>query len=303
MSIVDKYFYNEASAKKLGWEPSWFGAVDFEDDLIKKIRAFQKDHGLTPDGLCGPTTFRRIFAERERNSVLSRASLPSNDQNHLICNGEKVPIAWDKVVLWNEPGGLICKSDTYTSYANKPRRKVKMFVNHWDACLSSKSCEKVMASRGTSVHFCIDNDGTIYQLMDTQHAAWQAGNKTVNHCSVGVEISNAYYQKYQDTYVKNGFGPRPIWKDVKVHGATLSPFLGFYEVQMRAAAALWKAMNEAYDVPLECPRDSSGNMLTTVDPRVPSGTFEGIVHHFHVMRGKIDSAGFKLDDYLENISK
>jgi hypothetical protein len=32
MSVVDKYFYNEASANKLGRDPSWFGAENFEDD-------------------------------------------------------------------------------------------------------------------------------------------------------------------------------------------------------------------------------------------------------------------------------
>ena len=81
----------------------------------------------------------------------------------------------------------------------KPQRDVKMFVNHWDVCLSSKSCERIMKKKGTSVHFCIDNDGTIYQLLDTQHAAWQAGTRVTNLASVGVEISNAYYKKYNKT--------------------------------------------------------------------------------------------------------
>ena len=31
MSIVDKYFYNQASAEKLGGEPSWFGAENLEE--------------------------------------------------------------------------------------------------------------------------------------------------------------------------------------------------------------------------------------------------------------------------------
>ena len=31
---MDKHFYNEASAKKLGWEPSWFGEKYFDDKLF-----------------------------------------------------------------------------------------------------------------------------------------------------------------------------------------------------------------------------------------------------------------------------
>ena len=34
----DKIFYNEASAAKLGWEPEWFGATEFDETLTKKIR-------------------------------------------------------------------------------------------------------------------------------------------------------------------------------------------------------------------------------------------------------------------------
>ena len=63
---MDKVFYNESSALKLGWEPDWFGASDFDEDLTKKITQFQKSLGLKADGLCGPTTFRRIWTERER---------------------------------------------------------------------------------------------------------------------------------------------------------------------------------------------------------------------------------------------
>ena len=51
---MDKIFYNEASSAKMGWEPDWFGADDFDEELIEKITAFQKEHGLTADGLCGP---------------------------------------------------------------------------------------------------------------------------------------------------------------------------------------------------------------------------------------------------------
>ena len=31
---MDKIFYNEASAAKLGWEPDWFGAEEIDENLM-----------------------------------------------------------------------------------------------------------------------------------------------------------------------------------------------------------------------------------------------------------------------------
>ena len=92
------------------------------------------------------------------------------------------------------------------------KRNISMFVAHWDVCLNAKTCFKVLNKNGrsASIHFAIDNDGTIYQFLDMNDIAWHASHRTVNRKSVGVEISNAYYPKYQNWYKKNGFGERPM---------------------------------------------------------------------------------------------
>ena len=44
---------------------------------------------------------------------------------------------------------------------------VKQFVVHHDGCSTSDMCFSVLQNeRGLSVHFMIDNDGTIYQTID-----------------------------------------------------------------------------------------------------------------------------------------
>jgi hypothetical protein len=159
----------------------------------------------------------------------------------------------------------------------------------------------VLNNRGVSVHFCIDNDGTIYQLLDTNHAAWHASKRSVNHKSIGVEIANAYYPKYQSWYEKRGFGKRPVIKDAQVHGKTLDPFLGFYPVQIQALQALWKSIHEGIGIPLECPLDSNSNTLKTTDRKVASGTFKGFVSHYHVTKNKIDCAGLDIKNLLKDI--
>ena len=297
--MVDKIFYNEASAVKLGWTPEWFGAYDFDDDLLKKIRAFQREHDLTADGMCGPTTFRRIWAVREAKlEQFEKAEIREGSSNHIIYNNEYYPIDWHKVVLpFNANGLKLTKGYKKMTKQRKP----KMFVSHWDVCLSSKSCWKVLNRRGLSVHFAIDNDGTIYQFMDMNHIAYHAGGKH-NSTTVGVEISNAYYPKHQGWYKRNGFGERPIIEGQKVHGRSMKPFMDFYPVQKQALKALMKAVNGAMPwIPLECPLDKNGETSYALDTAASKNRYNGFVSHYHLTKRKIDCAGLDLKALLEEI--
>jgi len=295
---MDKNFYNEASAKKLGWEPSWFGEKYFDDKLVRAIKKWQKSQGIPADGLCGPTTFRRLWTERQAK-IDDYKPQEAQYSNYIIYNGDFHPIDWDKFVLWSEKGGMEAARGTYYDYSGRPERKIRYFVNHWDVCLNSKSCQDVLNRRGVSVHFLIDNDGTIYQTMDMQHAAWHAGSSRTNRPSVGVEISNAYYPRYQDWYVKNGFGERPLIEDAWVHGSRLDPFTGFYPVQLDALKSLWRAIHGATGIPYEAPTNQFGKTSTKYEQNVAYGDFEGFVSHYHVSKNKIDCAGLDLKTLLE----
>ena len=191
------------------------------------------------------------------------------------------------------------KPGHYYDYSGRPKRKIRYFVNHWDVCLSSQSCQRVLDRRGISVHFLIDNDGTIYQTLDMQHAAWHAGSSRTNRPSVGVEISNAYYPKYQDWYTKNDFGERPMVEGAWVHGTKLDPFLGFYPEQIKALKALWKAIHNATGIPYETPTKQNGNTETKYVQDVGYGNFSGFVSHYHISKSKIDCAGLDIKTLLE----
>jgi len=298
---IDKEFYNEASAAKLGWDPTWFGQCHFDKKLTLAIKKFQRENGLTADGLCGPGTFRRLWTYREANIADYVApNVPNDGKARIVYNGKEFPIEWERTVLWDDEGGLMAKLGNYTSMAGKRVRKPTMFVNHWDVCLSSASCQRVLDRRGISVHFLIDNDGTIYQTCDLQNIAWHAGNSTCNRKSIGVEISNAYDLKWQSWYKKNGFGERPVVSDAEVHGKTLKPHLDFYPVQIEALKALWKAVHNACGIPLETPTGAAKNAYTA---DVSSGRFKGIVSHYHITKRKIDCAGLDIEELLEDIEE
>lgn len=300
---MDKNFYNEASAKKLGWEPSWFGEKYFDDKLTRAIKKWQRSRGISADGLCGPMTFRRLWTERQERKIVGDYCLDggASYSNSIVYNGEFFPIEWQKFLLWSDDGGISAKPGHFYDYSTRPKRNIRYFVNHWDVCLNSKSCQEVLDKRGISVHFLIDNDGTIYQTLDLQHAAWHAGSARTNRASAGVEISNAYYPKYQAWYIKNNFGERPIVSDAWVHGNKLEPFMGFYPVQIQALKALWKAIHLATDIPYETPLNQFGKTSTKYVQEVPYGKFEGFVNHYHVSKNKIDCAALDIHDLLEDL--
>ena len=296
---MDKVFYNESSALKLGWTPEWFGCDEFDDDLVEAIKKWQKVNGLKADGLCGPGTYRRIFTERQSEiDDYEPDQIKGKEKTFIVHQGNFFPIEWPKVVLWSEEKGYKARKG-YTSYF-KPR-DIKMFVNHWDVCLNSKSCYRVLDKRGLAVHFLIDNDGTIYQLLDTNHAAYHAGSKKHNHSSIGVEISNAYDPKYQSWYEKNGYDKRPIISGETVHGRSMRDFTGFYDVQLDALKALWKAVHLATDIPLKCPTDKEGKTLKKVSTSAAANNFKGFVSHYHLTSRKIDCAGLDISSMLEDL--
>ena len=276
MTVIEKIAYNKESSVKYGWSPSLFGATDFDATLVSKVEEFQRDHSLEVDGLVGPTTQR----------IASTARMSEKDQ-YILCGGVKVPIAWPKVIVMGEPGAL---SVPAKNIRKKPGRKPNMFVIHWDACLTSASCASVLKERGLSVHFCLDNDGTIYQLVDCDDIAFHAG--TVNSTSIGIEISNAFYPKFQSWYEKNGFGPRPVLSNTKVHNSVIPSHLGFYKIQEQALSVLIKAICTWYKIPLKTP-----DSITEV-PEVASGAYKGVVCHYHITKDKIDCAGLNIDTLL-----
>lgn len=285
MTIFEKIEYNRKSASTNGWSPEDFGGLDFDVDLLNRITAFQKSLGLPADGLCGTSTLRRLATEKQ-----------ATKGSAIICGGKEVPIKWPKVITMGQPGAFTVKPG---SIVKKPGRKPTMFIVHWDACLSSAACASVLIQRGLSVHFCIDNDGTIYQLVDCDDIAYHA--KGANSCSIGVETSNAFYTKYQLWYESHGFGPRPISPKTQCNNGGIEEHLGFYPIQEQALKILIHTVCHHYGIPLVTPMDSNGVLENKIVSSVVDNTFHGVVCHYHLNNKKIDCIGLKLDELIMEI--
>ena len=296
-------FYNRASAHKMGWDPSWFGADEFDEELAEKIKDFQRKMGIEPDGLCGPQTFARISTEREAGYELIMDKLGAHAKTastkYFIANGKKVPIEWDNFVSLNDSDNLALPGNCYRW---ETKRQPTMIVTHWDAALSAESCKNILERKGISSHFIIDNDGTIYQMVDTSSVCWHAGIRKVNARSIGIDFSNAFYTKYQGHYVRKGFGERPILSGSRLHGGKVEEHLGYYPVQIEAYKALVKALADHYPIALAYPSEAgSEELLLGVDKDAAAANFSGVVCHYHLTRRKIDCAGLELDKIIKEV--
>lgn len=277
--------YNKKSAYDNAWSPSFFGCTSYGLELTNKIKEFQKKHGLTIDGLCGAKTAKILKKE--------------NPGNFIFCGDAAIEIEWDKVIDWKDDNGF--EASNYKKHYND--RQPRLFVNHWDAALSSKSCFQILEGRGKglSCHFLIDNDGTIFQTGNTSHIHFHAGGN-FNSPSIGCELSNAYYLKWQKHYIDKGFGERPIIKGAKVHGKLMRDHLGFYPVQLEALKALWKGISSYYDIPMQTPCDSNGKEITSLY-RPAFHEYRGFVHHYQISASKIDMGGIDLTKLVKEIEE
>ena len=283
--------YNKRSSKKLGWTPQWFNAEVFGEPLQLAVKEFQTGYpDLKVDGLCGPSTFRRIKLERE----LTNARPSVGDQ--ILIGGKLHSIPWGNVIVPGEDGSLGLPK----GFRKRKERYINMAITHWDVCTSAAKCHRVLAAKGISTHFCIDWDGTIYQMVDVMHEAWHAGVSKINRQSVGIDFNNPVYPKYNKILIRKNQKERPIISGYKINGWDPGKFLGFHQVQVDAYVALLASLNHHLpDFELNTPAytgDPRDIRAIKMEKAVEDG---GVMHHAHVKKRKWDTAGIHLKECCE----
>ncbi len=165
---------------------------------------------------------------------------------------------------------------------------VRQFVIHHDGCGSSLDCFHVLHDeRGLSVHFLIDNDGTIYQTLDLADCAFQATG--VNEISIGVELSSRGEVKLDgpEYYRKRGI-KREI-TEITIHTSRYQMW-EYTTEQYGSMFALGKALTRILpNLPQVYPQMNSDLVRTWItDPR----NFAGYIGHYHVTNNKWDPGCF-----------
>ncbi len=171
---------------------------------------------------------------------------------------------------------------------------LRQFVVHHDGCPSSKACFQVLHNeRGLSVHFLIDNDGTIYQTLDLVDCAFQAAG--VNEISVGVELANRGDAiRFPDDY----HGRRDKLT-CSIHGHQFLAY-AYTKDQIDSMTAIGRTMARLFpNLPQTYPIAGSGDALWTAiaDPR----EYKGWLGHYHVTQQKWDPGPFDFKQFVGTI--
>lgn len=255
---------------RLGWSvPSGWPTDVSSEDFAETVADFQKQGGLTLDGIVGPKTA----------AAMRGATFTPPAGEFLIVGGKRVPVSFP-VVTWDEPNGMSFYGKPGWSKRRDPTGAgVNLFVLHWDGCTSARQCFHVLLERGLSVHLMLDGDGTLYQALDLADArAWHGGD--VNERSIGIEIQNPvalHRNKWQKP-------ERPIVSEAGVHGGRAYEHLDFYDIQKRRVVELSEVICAHFAIPRALPTNERGEVLKAL----ASPSFAGVCGHYHVSRSKPD---------------
>ncbi|HVZ23883.1 MAG TPA: peptidoglycan recognition family protein, partial [Vicinamibacterales bacterium] len=178
---------------------------------------------------------------------------------------------------------------------------IKQFVVHHDGCSSSDMCFAVVQNeRGLSVHFMIDNDGTIFQTIDLAWMAYHAADWNI--ASIGVELCNRGDAKKEPNYYSSGrFGPKRDVKPCKINGNTILAFdytPAQYDSFTRLARGLQRLLP---NLPAEFPQSSAGVQSWETMPPSASFSFSGYIGHYHLTNQKWDPGPFDFKDFCRKL--
>jgi N-acetyl-anhydromuramyl-L-alanine amidase AmpD len=161
------------------------------------------------------------------------------------------------------------------------KQVLRQFVVHHDGCQDSKMCFQVLHNeRGLSVHFLIDNDGTIYQTLDLVDCAFQAAG--VNEISIGVELAN----RGDALRFPNDYHGKRDKVTCTIHKHQFLAY-DYTKAQNDSMISLGKALARIFpNLPQTAPMGSDGQPMWTnlSDPR----EYAGYLGHYHITDQKWD---------------
>jgi hypothetical protein len=287
--------------------------LDPQDDsnfwnMILDIQRFVfSDLGYQPsdevNGELGPMTISRMEAFTDSNTECPGGECLADafdltPSDHIIFDGEKLPVEGVSVVSFEEPDGLDLLREMRERYGKvrgcrkwpgdideliKHSRRYATMLGclHWDAGWSATGAFNTLVKRALATCVGVDrprkSDQQViaYQWMDPGKRYGFHGGAFNKKAVVSFDLSNAVYLKYAAKYEKLCGIPRPV---VRLPFRKKRGHLGMYADQILTTLRILKAVADRTKLPLVFPCDKKGRPINGNYPRI-FNEFNGVATH------------------------
>lgn len=161
----------------------------------------------------------------------------------------------------------------WTGAENSPHQMYNNMLNHTDAFGKTSPL---------SVHFCVDHEGKIYQLADTELRCAHVGGDA-NGWTIGIE----FICRGDDFDKVPHKGVRRMRLTDRIHGKACV-YDGLTDAQIKVGVQLNEALCELYNLPLAVPMSPGGNVWATALTKTQLAGFRGCTGHLHYKPSKRD---------------
>jgi len=140
---------------------------NFDPGTTSALKAFQKDHGLSADGMAGPNTLKAL------------------NWRHFL----------DEPVVSSLADGAVISEKCYSREGQEVRF---LIIHHMAARMSGTECAQYFTHNeaGTSANYCIGYDGDIVQNIPEQYGAWTSGDVNFDRQAITIEVSDSSVSDY-----------------------------------------------------------------------------------------------------------
>ena len=187
----------------------------------------------------------------------------------------------------------------------RSRRRSSSSSIHHDGCNTADMCFSVLQNeRGLSVHFLLDNDGTIYQTIDLGLMAYHASEWNVD--SIGVEMCNKRRRDRVPELLRGrqvrseAPSQRRARSTTTRSSRTTTPSEQYDSFGKLCRALQQPATEPARRVSAGDPRACSTG---TRSPKDQSMRFAGYIGHYHLWDQKWDPGPFDFEDVLPQAAR
>jgi hypothetical protein len=186
------------------------------------------------------------------------------------------------------PFEVIGYDESNLEFTGRMRVSTRQIVAHWTGAENAPSAmyfnmlNRTVNGKRTplSIHFCVDQQGQIYQMADTETRCVHAGR--ANEASIGIEFIGR-----GNATLNPAKGIRRERVVETIHGQRVK-YDELLPAQIESGVKLIEALCGLYALPLRVPETLEGRVRADTLSDEQFGLFKGVIGHLHVEDGKVD---------------